>query len=243
MCSARALFAPPPPRALGRQHLRDRCACHLPAARLPYVSPSGPPARSLVCPPTHARASQARQTRLPPARSLLLERVGASRASLAHAAQAKHRRSAASCSRARPCVARCIRLGGHRAGEPASWLRRRRSRATSRVALSFLWRAGAWLYRVNGGVASHGLAVLVFGVGECTTKCAASLRAGTTTAGGSPTLWLRGRSGCGVCVRHDTAFTGAWFSRRAPLIPSVNAGGDVCDELSSDCSRPVRVLA
>ena len=95
--------------------------------------------------------------------------------------------------------------------------------------------------RVNGGVASHGLAVLVFGVGECTTKCAASLRAGTTTAGGSPTLWLRGRSGCGVCVRHDTAFTGAWFCDA--LHSSVIAGGDVCDELSSDCSRPVRVLA
>ena len=34
-------------------------------ARLPYASPPGPPACSLVRPPTHARALQARQKRLP----------------------------------------------------------------------------------------------------------------------------------------------------------------------------------
>ena len=78
LCSARALFAAPPPQALGRQPPRDRCACHR-RRRLPYVSPSGPFARSLVRPPTHARASQARQTRSPPARSSRRERIGGRR--------------------------------------------------------------------------------------------------------------------------------------------------------------------
>ena len=61
--------------------------------------------------------------------------------------------SAASCSRARPCVARRIRLGGRRGGQPAKWRCGLRSREILRSCCVF-FVAGAsrvWLYRVNGG--------------------------------------------------------------------------------------------
>ena len=149
LCSARSLFAPPPPRALGRQHLRDWCACSLPAARLPYASPPGPPARSLMRPPTHARASQAHQTRSPPPRSSRLERVGAPGAAW-RVTRDTSQASAAGSSRARRCDARRISLGGRRAGESGSWRCGLRSHDTLRVASSVRGR-GARGSRVNGG--------------------------------------------------------------------------------------------